>query len=62
MKLTFKKARETKGTFVFDECDGKGNALENKKDGVIGSLYIRRDSEIGKSNPEALTVEINVKK
>ena len=58
MKLTFKRSRDTKGTFVFDECDAKGNVLESKKDGVIGSLYIRKTSDIGKKEPAALTVTI----
>lgn len=62
MKILFKRSRETKGTFVYDECDAKGNVLESKKDGVIGSMYIRKTSEIGKKNADKLTVNIEATK
>lgn len=61
MKITFKQHRETPGTFVYAECDSKGVPFENKKDAVIGSLYIRKSSEIGKKESKQLIVTIEAK-
>jgi len=62
MKLTFIADRETPGTLVFAEVDSKGKAYESKKDAVVGSLYIRKGSEIGKQAPKKITVDITVAK
>ena len=60
MKITYSFIRETPGTRVYGEVDKKGNAID-KKAAVIGTIYVRKDSEIGKKNADTLEINIEAK-
>ena len=49
--LTFKKEKETKGTFRYQEVEGPGGET------VVGSLYVKKTS-LGDEPPERLRVTI----
>lgn len=51
MKLTFKKEKETKGTWRYKETAEEGKA-------VIGTLYIRKAALADLGNPNTLIVTL----
>jgi len=57
--LKFGKARETKGCYVYSECDGDGEILEREDQSaaVVGSLYLKK-KEIDGTAPDVITVTI----
>lgn len=58
MLVQFTLDRETKGALLFKEVDARGVLISNMYDSKIGSLYIRKSSEIGKTNPKRIEVEV----
>lgn len=61
MKVQFVLERETKGALLFKEVDAKGKIIESMYDTKIGSLYIRKDSEICLIGPRPTKIEVEVR-
>lgn len=59
MRSTFVLKRETKGAVLYEEVDSNGRPLDMAH-ANIGSLYIRKSSDIGKKMPPRITVEVAV--
>lgn len=55
--LNFVMAKQTPGTFVFQEVDADGNAKKASDGAVVGSLYTRKTAW-GASVPQRLSVTI----
>jgi hypothetical protein len=51
--------RETKGALFFRELDANGNPIMAQQDGKIGNIYVRKDSECGKAQPNEITVDVS---
>lgn len=56
MSVCFVKERDTKGAILYKECDDEGKVIETYRDCDIGSIYLRKTSEIGALAPERLVV------
>lgn len=56
--LNFVMAKQTPGTFVFQEVDADGNAKKASDGAVVGSLYTRKTAW-GDNVPQKLTVTIS---
>lgn len=60
MQVKMKLDRTTPGALLYREIGDKGQPLD-MQDSAIGSLYIRKHSELGKTTPAQIivTVEAN---
>jgi len=54
IRLTFKKDKETKGTWRFAEV-----LTEGQERGVVGSIYVLKSSLAELGDPETITVVIS---
>lgn len=59
MRVTMRLERETKGALFFRELDANGNPIMAQQDGKIGNIYVRKDSECGKAQPNEITVDVS---
>lgn len=57
MQVIMKLDRTTPGALLYKEIGDKGQPLD-MRDSAIGSLYIRKASEIGKKHPPFITIEV----
>jgi len=59
MEVHFVIERSTSGALLYKEVNQLGRPIDSPRDGMIGSLYIRKTSEVGKQAPKKIVVTIS---
>ncbi len=58
IELLFKREKETKGAYRYQECDGETGFPKEFKGSVCGTIYFRKDN-VPQDFPLVLKVSIN---